>query len=101
MADVNNIVITGTIFDTPRFFSIKESTLTVVYFTLACHKGAKRFDPKYMFNVTATMKRGDLKYVSKGARVAIMGGISNSTDDGIEKTIIQGREILPLPVDKG
>lgn len=99
MADVNNIVITGTIFDKPRFFGIASSSLTVVYFTLACNKGTKKFDPKYMFGVSATMKKHELQYICKGARLAVTGHIANNTDEGIEKTIIHGREIIPLPVE--
>jgi len=100
MADVNNIVITGTIFDNPKFYSIKGSTLTVVYFTLACNRGAKKLDPGYMFNVTATLKKTELSSISRGARVCVTGYIRNSTDDGIEKTVIHSQEIISLPIDR-
>lgn len=101
MADVNTCVISGTIFDSPRFFSIKASTLTVVYFTLSCNRGVKKFDPNYMFNVTATLKKNEISFVSRGARVCVTGVLKNSTDEGIEKTVIHCREVIPLPVDKG
>lgn len=99
MADVNNIVITGTIFDNPKFYSIRESTLTVVTFSLSCNRTNKNFDPKFTFTVTATLKKPELKHIFRGTRVAVTGYISNTIDEGIEKTIIHGREILPMPVE--
>jgi hypothetical protein len=100
MADVNTNVISGTIFDNPKFFSIKGSTLTVVYFTLACNRGVKKLDPGYMFNVTATLKRTELSFVSRGARVCVTGYLRNSTDDGIEKAVIHSNELISLPIDR-
>ena len=100
MADVNTCVISGTIFDNPKFFSIKASTLTVVYFTLSCNRGVKKFDPGYMFSVVATLKKLELSSISRGARVCVTGFLKNSTDDGIEKSVINAREIVPLPVDR-
>lgn len=99
-SDVNSIVITGTIFDNPKFFGIKASTLTVAHFTLSCNKGVKRFDPKYMFSVVATLKRGELKFITKGARVACTGHITKMDDEGMEKVVVHCRELLPFPIDR-
>lgn len=99
-ADVNNITITGTIFDTPKFYAIPQSQLVVCDFTLACNRGVKKFDPRHMFSVNGTLKKANIQYISRGARVAITGFILNVIDQGIEKTVITCRELIPLPIDK-
>ena len=97
MMDVNNIVISGIIVDSPKFVTIKESTKVVATFRINCDRSPKSFDPSFTFNVTSVIGRLDISKILRGARVMIVGYISNTVEEGIEKTVIHGRELLPFP----